>query len=753
MIRSFVVLVFGFVCCCVAPPQTASSRLRLVSYNIRHGRGMDDAIDLDRIAEVIRAAAPDVVTLQEVDQGCRRSGGVDQASVLGELLGMQHVFGEFMAYDGGRYGMAVLSRHPMVATTNVVLPPGSEPRSALEARIRLPGGAEVIVAGIHLYETETERLDQARVLVDRYAGSALPVILAGDVNSEPGSGVMELLEETWVNAAKQGPADTYPADEPRKEIDFVLVPGDDRCVVRRLVVLDERVASDHRPLMGELELAGPRVAAAAATAATSAGGARPNIVYVLADDMGCGDVSCLNPDAAWTTPNIDRLAGEGMSFTDAHSGSAVCTPTRYGILTGRYAWRSRLAKGVLGGDSAHLIDPDRMTVASLLHGHGYHCACFGKWHLGWDFARRADDPKAIDYAAPVTHGPLANGFDHYYCHCGSLDMAPYVYVEDDRITAAPDRTTKNDDFQGFWREGATGADFEHGAVLQNFAGRAVDYVRERARTGQPFFLYLALPAPHTPILPSAGFRGLSKTNPYGDYVLEVDAVVGALMAAVETAGIGEQTLFVVTADNGCSPRAKFDELATFGHHPSGPFRGHKADIFEGGHRVPFVVRWPGHVGAGQRSDQTICLTDLMATCAEVIGVPLPAGAGEDSISLMPALCGTASAPLREATVHHSINGSFAIRQGRWKLAFCPGSGGWSEPVPAAARRQRLPLLQLFDLEADPAERDNRAAEQPEVVSRLTALLERYVVDGRSTPGPARKNDRGVWFLPEPYAKP
>ena len=479
---------------------------------------------------------------------------------------------------------------------------------------------------------------------------------------------------------------------------------------------------------------------------------RPNVVYILADDMGYGDVSSLNPKAAWKTPHMDRLAAEGMSFTDAHSGSGVCTPTRYGIITGRYAWRSRLKSGVLGGKSAHLINPRRMTVASLLKGQGYHTACIGKWHLGWDFARKKDAPKAIDYLAPVTNGPRAIGFDTYYCHNGSLDMAPYVYVEDDRVTSPPNRTTKNADYQGFWRGGPTGADFVHEEVLPNFTRRGAAYVRERAKTGKPFFLYLALPAPHTPILPTEEFKGKSKTNPYGDFVLQVDATVGTLMRAVEESGVSDNTIFIVTADNGCSPRAKFGELLKFGHRPSGPFRGHKADIYEGGHRVPFIVRWPARVRPGSRSAQTICLTDLMRTCASVVGAELPDNAGEDSVSFLPALTGSDTQPLREATVHHSINGSFAIRQGKWKLVLCPGSGGWSAPKPSPARKKRLPLMQLFDLEADIGELENIAGDHPAVVKRLTRLLGEYVERGRSTPGAPQKNQGKTRYLPKPYPK-
>ena len=479
----------------------------------------------------------------------------------------------------------------------------------------------------------------------------------------------------------------------------------------------------------------------------------PNIVYILADDLGYGDISCLNDKAAWKTVNVDRLAAEGMAFTDAHSGSAVCTPTRYGIITGRYAWRSRLKRGVLGGGSPHLIDPARMTVASLLHKQGYYTACLGKWHLGWDWAKKPGKNKGTDFSTPVTFGPGANGFDYYFCHSGSLDMAPYVWVENDRVTAAPDRVTENKDYQGFWRKGPTGADFRHEEVLEELTRRSVALVHARAKTKKPFFLYLPLPAPHTPILPTGKFVGKSGTNPYGDFVLQVDDTVGRVMAAVKEAGVARNTVFIFTSDNGCSPRAKFDELAKHGHHPSHVFRGHKADIYEGGHHVPFVVRWPAKILPGSRSDQLTCLTDLMRTCSDIVGVEIPDTAAEDSVSMLPAMLGISGATrLREAVVHHSVNGSFALRQGKWKLVFCPGSGGWSAPRPKAAKEQGLPSMQLFDLEADVGERNNLAAEHPEIVDRLTKVLAGYVKRGRSTPGEARSNEGKTRFLPAPAKK-
>ncbi len=467
---------------------------------------------------------------------------------------------------------------------------------------------------------------------------------------------------------------------------------------------------------------------------------RPNIVYILADDMGCGDVSGLNEHCAWTTEHLDRLQEEGTSFSDAHTGSAVCTPTRYGILTGRYAWRTRLARGVLHGDSPPLIDVDRVTVESWLQGQGYATACFGKWHLGWHWSR-ADG--AIDFEGPVTQGPHASGFDETFCHSGSLDMAPYVWVQNGAVTAVPDRVTENKDYQGFWRKGKTGSDFDHEDVLPELTRRTVDYIHRRSESSDPFFVYLPLAAPHTPILPTPEFQGASGTNAYGDFVLQVDDCVGQVLAALDEAGLADDTLVIFTCDNGCSPRARFEELATFGHDPSAGFRGHKADIFEGGHRVPFLVRWPGVARPGATSTATICTTDLFDTCADILDAPLPDDAGPDSVSFLGELKGEPRATAREAIIHHSINGSFAVRRGRWKLIMCPGSGGWSAPKPKAARDAGLPPWQLYDLEADPAETVNLVDAEPAVCRDLAAILEGYIREGRSTPGPRQANDREI----------
>ncbi|HEY1376328.1 MAG TPA: arylsulfatase, partial [Gemmataceae bacterium] len=505
----------------------------------------------------------------------------------------------------------------------------------------------------------------------------------------------------------------------------------------------------------------------------------PNIVYVLCDDLGYGDLKCLNPDGKIPTPNFDRVAKAGMAFTDAHSGSAVCTPTRYGILTGRYSWRSRMKSGVLQGYSPRLIEPGRLTVPALLKQHGYRTAGFGKWHLGMDWplkgggiAKGYDDQWKVDYTKPIANGPTAVGFDEYFGISASLDMPPYVFIHNDRVASLPtadrtwskrgqvtggvgsSRTPLKPGDAGAIRLGPTAADFDAVEVLPTLTRKAVEYIAA-AKPGEPFFLYLPLNAPHTPILPTTDWLGKSGLNDYGDFVMQVDDTVGKVLDALDRAGLAGNTLVIFTSDNGCSPSANFPQLADKGHHPSYHFRGYKADIYDGGHHIPFVARWPGHVKPGTTSDQLTCLTDLMATAADIVGTKLPDTAGEDSVSILPALEGRATGPLREAVVHHSANGSFAIRQGKWKLELCPGSGGWSPPRPGRDDQSKLPPVQLYDMTADVGERANVQDQHPDVVARLTRLVERYAAEGRSTPGRPQKNtgEVDVWKAGREAQKP
>lgn len=464
---------------------------------------------------------------------------------------------------------------------------------------------------------------------------------------------------------------------------------------------------------------------------------KPNIVYILADDMGYGDVSVLNKDAAWTTPNLDKLASEGVSFTDAHSGSAVCSPTRYGILTGRYAWRSTLKNGVLWSWDTPLIEPDRMTVGQLLKSKGYSTACVGKWHLGLGWRYFKDHPDSVDFSLPLTGGPMTNGFDYFYGIPASLDIPPYVYIKNDLPTKVPVKYTRNEDKYGWWRNGLTGSDFHHEQVLPHLTNKVVDFIDQHMakKTGDPFFIYFPLPAPHTPILPTKEFKGKSGTNPYGDFVLQVDWTVGEVMKALSAHGIAENTVFIFTSDNGCSPEANFEVLSDFGHDPSYIYRGTKADIFEGGHRVPFIVRWPAKVDGGKATEHITCLTNLMATTADIVGAALPENAGEDSYSILPALLSESNDHEMVAIINHSINGSFALRQDEWKLIMCPGSGGWSSPKPKEAKASGLSSMQLYNLNSDPSEKRNVVNEYPEIVKSMKEKLEALILNGRSTQGP------------------
>lgn len=484
---------------------------------------------------------------------------------------------------------------------------------------------------------------------------------------------------------------------------------------------------------------------------------RPNVVFILADDLGYGDVRCFNPDGKIPTPHLDRLAAEGMRFTDAHSSSAVCTPTRYSLMTGRYNWRSRLQNGVIGGLSPQLIEEGRSTVAELLRRNGYATAAIGKWHLGMDWAVRPgktvselsiETPaqvRNVDYDQPVRNGPNAVGFDYYFGISASLDMVPYVFIENDRVAASPvlDRSfPMTGSAEGKrTRNGPAARGFEADEVLPTLTRKAVEYIGNRAALAgdRPFFLYVPLSAPHTPILPTGEWRGRSGISAYADFVMQTDHSIGEILDALDRHGFASKTIVFAASDNGWSPEADFVELAAAGHKPSHVFRGAKADLFEGGHRVPLVARWPGHVLPGTTHSGLVGLVDFMATCAELLGVDLPPNAAEDSVSFLPALVGRPGWTGRQTLVQHSVNGSFAIREGAWKLALCPDSGGWSTPRPGSPASKNLPRVQLYNLRRDIGETNNVQAAHPEIVTRLAGLLRRQVNEGRSTPGPPQQN--------------
>ena len=494
---------------------------------------------------------------------------------------------------------------------------------------------------------------------------------------------------------------------------------------------------------------------------TSLSASTPNILIIYADDLGYGDVQCYNPDRGLIpTPNIDRLASEGMRFTDAHSSSGVCSPSRYTLLTGRYHWRSRLQAGIVGLWGKPLIAPDRLTIAGLAKKNGYSTGCIGKWHLGWDWpipdesmdimrrnfpkdARATDEHRAIwneIFAQPIQGGPATRGFDVYF-GTDVPNWPPYCFIENDRTVGIPSeflgvpQLARNQaSKQGPALEGWT---LE--PILPALAERASAFIKKEASTTEPFLLYVSLTSPHTPLSVNDEWKGKSGLNLYADMVMETDAVVGRILKALEESGQAEQTLVLFTSDNGCAPYIDVDQLETKGHFPSGPLRGYKSDAWEGGHRVPFIVRWPKVVEPGSENHQLVHQADWIATMSDVFDSPLSENEGEDSFSLIPLLKG-GNKPIRENSVSCSIRGIPSIRQGDWKLVLAKGSGGWTKGDAETS-------VQLYNLSNDIAEANNLAAAQPDKVTELSNQLEQLIVEGRSNPGPKQRNDVKVKRYP------
>lgn len=462
---------------------------------------------------------------------------------------------------------------------------------------------------------------------------------------------------------------------------------------------------------------------------------RPNIVYILADDMGIGDLGCYNPESKIPTPFMDRLAKEGMMFTDAHTNSAVCTPTRYGTLTGTYAFRTRLKSGVLWGSSKPLIREGEATVASLLKKYGYNTACIGKWHLGlgWQTLEPdvvltdnwQEDNKKIDFSKPILSGPNSVGFDYFYGITGSLDMPPYVYIENQYAVAIPSEITREGG-----REGLTAPGFRAVDVLPDLTTKAEEYIRKQT-SSTPFFLYFPLTAPHTPVVPAEAFTGKSKAGKYGDFVVQCDYTVGRIVEVLKEKRLYNNTLIIVTSDNGSSPHGfPIQQEIEYNHNTSNGFKGRKSHSYDGGHRVAFIAHWPGKIKPGTVSNEIICSTDLYATVADLLDHEMTPGEAQDSYSFLPVLKGeNYSSPIREATIHHSLNGDFSIRKGDWKYIDAKGHGGFAqikEPVPDDS-------VQLYNLKEDFAETQNVYLEHPEIVKELKSLLEKYKLQGYSRP--------------------
>jgi len=473
---------------------------------------------------------------------------------------------------------------------------------------------------------------------------------------------------------------------------------------------------------------------------------RPNIVYILADDMGVGDVAAYNPGAKLKTPHLDALIAGGMSFSDAHTASSVCTPTRYSLLTGRYSWRSELKERVLDGYSRALIPASRDTVASLLKRNGYRTTMIGKWHLGLNWKLKDGSTvtelkgpqgieEKIDFSPPFSGGPCDLGFDNWYGINASLDFPPYTWIENNRVVDAP---TVKRPFQGgknvgqpelMMRSGLQAPDFKPEMILKGLTEKTVAYIGQ-ANGDDPFFLYLSLNAPHTPVVPREGFKGKSGCGIYGDFVEEIDWSVGQVIAALKRKGCLEKTLVIFTADNGAS-KASFplEREVEYDHHPSGPYKGRKGSLSEGGHRVPFIAHWPKVIAPGSTSASMCNVTDLYATCADLLGVDVAPNAGEDSYSMLPLFRQHPQQYARTHAVHHDFAGRFAFREGKWKL------------ITSKNKKQN----KLYDLEADVSETHNLYSENPEVVAQLEETLTSVVNRGRSTPGLKQKNEGPKWW--------
>jgi arylsulfatase A-like enzyme len=494
---------------------------------------------------------------------------------------------------------------------------------------------------------------------------------------------------------------------------------------------------------------------------------KPNIVIIYADDLGYGDAQCYNPDRGKiATPHIDSLATEGMRFTDGHSSSGVCSPSRYTLLTGRYHWRTTLQSGIVNLWGAPLIAPGRMTIGTLAGQHGYSTACIGKWHLGWDWpipkdraavfkekppgkATATDAHRSVwqeVFTQPIGGGPTTRGFDYYF-GTDVPNWPPFCFIKNDRTIGIPSefltaRLLGNNQASN---QGPALADWTLEPILPAIGQQAVGFISESAASGKPFLLYLPLTSPHTPLSVNEAWKGKSGLNLYADFVMETDAIVGHVLDALRQSGVADNTLVIFTSDNGCAPYVGAAELEKLGHFPSGPLRGYKADAWEGGHRVPLIVRWPGVVKPASVCDQLVHQADLLRTFADLLGTTLPENAGEDSVSFLPLLKGDEK-PVRENAISTGASGTPGLRVGDWKYIPAPGSGGWGK-----GGDQSQPV-QLYNLASDISESKNLAAEMPEKLEKMQTELERIISAGRSTPGPKQPNDIRVKRYPTSDSK-
>tara|TARA_R110002049_G_scaffold2750_4_gene21913 strand:+ start:58257 stop:59810 length:1554 start_codon:yes stop_codon:yes gene_type:complete len=478
----------------------------------------------------------------------------------------------------------------------------------------------------------------------------------------------------------------------------------------------------------------------------------PNILILYADDLGFGDLGCYNGDSKIPTPNLDRLASEGVRFTDGHSSSGICTPSRYAMLTGRHHWRD--FHGIVNALGASVFQPERLTLPEMLKSNGYHTSAIGKWHLGWDWdaikkpgatatgqgRKKTWGPEAFDWSKSIPNGPLAHGFDHYFGDT-VINFPPYCWIEDDKVQRAPDTVMDSSKWkpikEGNWecRPGPMISDWDPYANIPTTTQRGVDYINGQAEQSKPFFLYFAFPSPHAPIVPNDQFDGKSKAGPYGDFVVETDDACGRLLRSLDQSGQSENTVVVFTADNGPEKYA-YARDENFGHWSAHPLRGLKRDIYEGGHHVPYIIKWPGVTKAGRVCDALVSQIDLMATFASALGFDLPDDAAEDSHDLMPILENTTDS-VRQTHVHNTREDQYAIRDGDWLLVdhkdgYMSGRNQPWEERHGYAADDKSPV-ELYNLRKDLGQRHNLAAENPDKVTELQRLLTHIRKQGHSAP--------------------
>jgi len=481
--------------------------------------------------------------------------------------------------------------------------------------------------------------------------------------------------------------------------------------------------------------------------AGAADGRKPNILILYADDMGYGDLGANNPASKIPTPHLDRLAAEGMRFTDAHSSSGVCTPSRYAMLTGRHHWRD--FHGIAGAYDGTVFKPGQLTLPAMLRAKGYTTACIGKWHLGmdWDAIRKPGAPKNsiehsdYNWTKRFPGGPIDHGFDYHFGD-NVINFPPYAWIENDRLVAPPDttlRTVPGKPKEGEWecRPGPGRSDWDFYHVLPTLTRKGADYIRSRKGKEQPFFLYFPLPSPHAPIIPTDAFDGKSKAGAYGDFVVQTDDSCGQLLAALRESGLESNTIVIFSADNGPENYA-YARDEKFDHWSAAPFRGLKRDLYEGGHHVPFVLKWPGVTKAGSVSDALLSQVDLMATFAALLNFDLPRNSAEDSFNFLPWLKGDARTPPRSVAVHNTNARHYAVRDGDWLLVNTTSGYTSRQPPPAWNKKHQQPAddkqpVQLFNLKEDLGQRNNLAAKHPEKVAQLKALLKKLQDQGHSAP--------------------